>query len=224
MEIKKNPKKDLEISKGLFFQIGLVFALFVVFVAFEWKKYDKVADNNIDMSAVFIIEEEIEITRQEPEPEPPAPQNPDIEIVEDDVEITNEITIDAEDLGQAVKEVNIQRVEVDVIEVVEPEIFHVVEEQPLFPGGEAKMMEFLAKNTVYPEIAKQSGIQGVVYVNFVVEPDGSISNVKVLRGIGGGCDEEAIRVVRNFPRWKPGKQRGKPVRVYFNLPFRFQLN
>lgn len=223
MEIKKNPNKDLELSKGLYFQIGLVFALFVVFVAFEWKKYDKIADNNIDMTAVFIIEEEIEITRQEPEPEPPAPQNPDIEVVEDDVIIENEVKIETEDLGQAIKEVNIRRVEVETIEIVEPEIFHVVEEQPEFPGGEAKMMEFLARNTVYPEIAKQSGIQGIVYVQFVVEPDGSISNVKVLRGIGGGCDEEAIRVVRNFPRWKPGKQRGKPVRVFFNLPFRFQL-
>lgn len=222
MEIKKNPKKDLELSKNIFFQAGLVFALFVVFVAFEWKTYDKVAESDLDLAPVFVIEEEIEITRPE-EPEPPAPQVPEIVVVEDDEEITDEIEF-VEDLGQAIKEVVVQRVDVEVVEVVEPEIFRIVEEQPEFPGGESKMMEFLARNTVYPEIAKQSNIQGVVHVQFVVEPDGSISNVTVLRGIGGGCDEEAIRVVKSFPKWKPGRQRGKPVRVYFNLPFRFVLN
>lgn len=222
MEIKKNPKKDLELSKNIFFQAGLVFALFVVFVAFEWKTYDKVAESDLDLAPFFVIEEEIEITRPE-EPEPPAPQVPEIVVVEDDEEITDEIEF-VEDLGQAIKEVVVQRVDVEVVEVVEPEIFRIVEEQPEFPGGESKMMEFLARNTVYPEIAKQSNIQGVVHVQFVVEPDGSISNVTVLRGIGGGCDEEAIRVVKSFPKWKPGRQRGKPVRVYFNLPFRFVLN
>jgi protein TonB len=94
---------------------------------------------------------------------------------------------------------------------------------PEFPGGQAKMMEFIAQNIKYPAMARESGIQGRVFVNFVVEPDGSVSNVKVLRGIGGGCDEEAVRVVKSMPNWTPGRQRGKAVRVSFNLPVRFTL-
>jgi len=94
---------------------------------------------------------------------------------------------------------------------------------PEFPGGMAALMKYLAENIKYPSLAKESGIQGRVFINFVVEPDGAISNVKVLRGIGGGCDEEAVRVVERMPKWSPGKQRGKPVRVSYNLPVKFTL-
>jgi len=111
--------------------------------------------------------------------------------------------------------------EEEVIE--EAEIFTVVESMPEFPGGPAKMMEYIAKNIKYPAMARESGIQGRVFVNFVVEPNGSVSNVKILRGIGGGCDEEAVRVVEAMPKWTPGRQRGKAVRVSFNLPVRFTL-
>ena len=107
--------------------------------------------------------------------------------------------------------------------VVEEEIFQIVEEMPQFPGGDAKMMDYVAKNLKYPQIARETGIQGRVFVGFVIEPDGSISNVKLLRGIGGGCDEEAIRIVKSFPKWKPGKQRGKAVRVSYQLPVFFKL-
>jgi len=103
------------------------------------------------------------------------------------------------------------------------EIFTVVEENPTFPGGEAELYKFLGESIKYPEEAKELGIQGRVFVNFVVETDGSVSNTRVLRGIGGGCDEEAIRVIQNMPRWTPGKQRGIPVRVSFNLPIKFTL-
>jgi protein TonB len=106
----------------------------------------------------------------------------------------------------------------------EAEIFTVVEENPQFPGGDAELYKFLHESIKYPEEAKELGIQGRVFVNFVVETDGSVSNVKVLRGIGGGCDEEAIRVVKSMPRWTPGKQRGIPVRVSYNLPIKFTLN
>jgi protein TonB len=105
----------------------------------------------------------------------------------------------------------------------EREIFTVVEEQPQYPGGEETRIKFLQDNIKYPEEAKELGIQGKVFVTFVVETDGSITDVKVLRGIGGGCDEEAIRVVKSMPRWIPGKQRGVPVRVQFNLPIKFTL-
>ncbi|MBR5082689.1 MAG: TonB family protein [Bacteroidales bacterium] len=107
--------------------------------------------------------------------------------------------------------------------VVEEEIFQIVEEMPSFPGGESKMMEYIGKNIKYPQIARETGIQGRVFVSFVVEPDGSISNVKVLRGIGSGCDEEAVRVVKSMPKWKPGKQRGKAVRVSYQTAIYFRL-
>lgn len=106
---------------------------------------------------------------------------------------------------------------------VEREIFTVVEEQPSYPGGEESRIRFLQENIKYPEEAKELGIQGKVFVTFVVEVDGSITDVRVLRGIGGGCDEEAMRVVRAMPKWVPGKQRGVPVRVQFNLPIKFTL-
>ena len=114
-------------------------------------------------------------------------------------------------------------VEVEEEEVQEQEIFQIVEEMPSFPGGEAKLMEYVAKNIKYPQIARETGIQGRVFVGFVVEPDGSISNVKLLRGIGGGCDEEAMRVIKSLPKWKPGKQRGKAVRVSYQIPVFFKL-
>ncbi|MDD2322952.1 MAG: energy transducer TonB, partial [Bacteroidales bacterium] len=114
-------------------------------------------------------------------------------------------------------------IEVEEEEVVEEEIFLVVENQPEFPGGEAARLKYLSENIEYPQMAKESGIQGIVFVTFVVEPNGSISNVAILRGIGGGCDEEAVRVVQNMPSWKPGKQRGRPVRVRFNMPIKFTL-
>jgi periplasmic protein TonB len=223
MEIKKHPSKDLEIKKSLFFQIGLVVALFVILVAFEWKQYDEKDDTIFDLGEIILVEEEIEITRQEqPEP-PPPPQAPDIEIVEDDVEVEDDLTFDDFEDNKPIEEIYVSRVEVQEEVVVEQEIFTIVEEQPSFPGGEAALMEYLGKNITYPPMARESGIQGTVFVTFVVEPDGNVTNVRTLRGIGGGCDEEAIRVVRNMPRWVPGKQRGKPVRVQFNLPIRFVL-
>ncbi len=107
--------------------------------------------------------------------------------------------------------------------LAEDEVFTLVETMPQFPGGFEAMMEFVARNIQYPEEARRKGIQGRVFSNFVIEADGSVSNISVLRGIGGGCDEEAIRVIESMPKWTPGVQRGKPVRVAFNLPIRFAL-
>ena len=108
-------------------------------------------------------------------------------------------------------------------EVAEAEIFMVVEDAPSFPGGDEARIRFLQQNIKYPQMARESSIQGTVYVTFVVERDGSVTDVRVLRGIGGGCDEEAIRVIKAMPKWNPGKQRGKPVRVQFNMPIKFTL-
>lgn len=103
------------------------------------------------------------------------------------------------------------------------EPFTIVEEMPSFPGGQEELMKYIGKEMKYPEEAVENGIEGTVFIAFVVEPDGMITDVKSLRGLGGGLTEEAIRVVKGMPKWIPGKQRGKAVRVQYNLPIRFKL-
>ena len=225
MEEKKSPKANLENKKLMFIQIGMIISLLIAWLAFEHKSYDKrEIDPSLLNREVTIDEEMVEITKQDeqkPQPMEVPKQTTQLEIVQDDVEV-EDIEINA-DVQQ--DEVIEEYVAPEVVEeeVVEQEIFKIVEEMPAFPGGEAKLMEYVAKNVKYPQIARETGVQGRVYVNFVVEPDGSVSNVSVLRGIGGGCDEEAIRVVKSMPKWKPGKQRGKAVRVSYMLPVNFKL-
>jgi len=225
MEEKKSPKANLENKKLMFMQIGMVISLFIAWLAFNHKSYDKrEIDPSLLRQTEVLDEEMVEITKQEePKPQPVEmpKQTTQLEIVEDDVEV-EDIEINAEvEQNEVIEEYVAPEVVED--EVVEQEIFKIVEEMPSFPGGEAKLMEFVAKNVKYPQIARETGIPGRVFVNFVVEPDGSVSNVSVLRGIGGGCDEEAMRVVKTMPKWKPGKQRGKPVRVQYMLPVNFKL-
>jgi len=224
MEAKKTSKADLENKKSIFFQIGLILALVVVLVAFEYKSYDKITIDLQARVADDFAEEIIPITEQKVKPPPPPPpkQVTQIKIVEDDVEVEDDLDIDVEADDETVVEEYIPPSDDDE-EVVEAEIFTVVESMPSFPGGMGELMKFLGQNINYPTLAKESGIQGRVFINFVVEPNGSISNVKVLRGIGGGCDEEAVRVVKSMPKWSPGKQRGKPVRVSYNFPVKFTL-
>ena len=226
MEIKKSPKADLESKKSTFILIGLVVSLFVVWRVFEYKSYDKQSVDEFQRTVEVIEEEMVEITKQEqPKPQPPAPkpQVTQIEIVDNEEEIEDEIEIDAEVSQDEVIEEYFAPAEIEEEEIVEAEIFKVVEVMPEFPGGAAKMMEYIQKNMKYPMMARESDIQGRVFVNFVVEPDGSISNVTVMRGIGGGCDEEALRVVQSMPNWKPGKQRGSAVRCSFTVPIIFKL-
>jgi protein TonB len=225
MEEKKSPKANLENKKLMFTQIGLIISLAIAWLAFEHKSYDKrEIDPSLLRTAEVVEEELVEITKQEeqkPQPVEVPKQTTQLEIVQDDVEV-EDIEINAEvDQTEVIEEYVAPEIEEE--EVVEQEIFQIVEEMPSFPGGDQKMLEYIAKNIKYPQIARESGIQGRVFISFVVEPDGSVSNVKVLRGIGGGCDEEAMRVVKSMPKWKPGKQRGKPVRVSYNLPVNFRL-
>ena len=226
MEIKKSPKADLESKKSTFILIGLVVSLFVIWRVFEYKSYDKQSLDEFQRTVEVIEEEMVEITKQEqPKPQPPAPkpQVTQIEIVDNEEEIEDEIEIDAEVSQDEVIEEYFAPAEIEEEEIVEAEIFKVVEVLPEFPGGAAKMMEYIQKNMKYPMMARESDIQGRVFVNFVVEPDGSISNVAVIRGIGGGCDEEAVRVVESMPKWNPGKQRGTAVRCAFTVPIIFKL-
>ena len=225
MEEKKSPKANLENKKLMFIQIGMIISLLVAWLAFEHKSYDKrEIDPSLLNREVVIDEEMVEITKQEeqkPQPVEVPKQTTQLEIVQDDVEV-EDIEINADvDQNEVIEEY--VPVEVEEEEVQEQEIFQIVEEMPAYPGGDQKLMEYVAKNIKYPQIARETGIQGRVFVGFVVEPDGSVSNVKVLRGIGGGCDEEAMRVVKSLPKWKPGKQRGKAVRVSYMLPVNFKL-
>ena len=225
MEEKKSPKANLENKKLMFTQIGMIIALLVTWLAFEHKSYDKREIDPSLLRQTEVVEEEmVEITKQEePKPQPVEvpKQTTQLEIVQDDVE-TEDININA-DVQQ--DEVIEEYVAPEVVEeeVVEQEIFQIVEEMPAYPGGERALLEYVAKNIKYPQIARETGIQGRVFVGFVVEPDGSVSNVKILRGIGGGCDEEALRVIKSLPKWKPGKQRGKAVRVSYQIPVVFKL-
>lgn len=225
MEEKKSPKANLENKKVMFTQIGLIIALLIAWLAFEHKSYDKrELDESLLNREVVLDEEMVEITKQEeqkPQPVEQPQQTTQLEIVDDNVE-TEDININAEvEQNEVIEEYVAPEVVED--EVVEQEIFQIVEEMPAFPGGEAKLMEYVGKNIKYPQIARETGIQGRVFIGFVVEPDGSVSNVKLLRGIGGGCDEEAMRVVKSMPKWKPGKQRGKAVRVSYQIPVFFKL-
>lgn len=226
MDTKKTPRADLESKKAIFTEIGLVLTLALVLLAFNYKSYEGGPSKGIQAKVDDTPEEIIPITKQEvkPPPQAPPPQVTIINIVNDDVDVENDIDIDVE----ADQETVIQDY-VPVVdnrkeeEVVEMEIFTVVESMPGYPGGDAARMQFLQENIKYPQMARESGIQGTVYVTFVVETDGRVTDVRVLRGIGGGCDEEAIRVIQLMPRWVPGKQRGKPVRVQFNMPIKFTL-
>ena len=223
MEEKKSPKANLENKKLTFILIGLIVSLAVAWAVFEIKSYDKRELVDIGRTAEVVEEEMVEITKQEQKPQPVEvpKQTTQIQVVEDDVEV-DDVEINAEvDQNEQLEEY--VPVEIEEDDVVEQEIFTIVEEMPEFPGGMNKLAEYLAKNIKYPQMARESGIQGRVFVNFVVEPDGSVSNVTVMRSLGGGCDEEAMRVVKSMPKWKPGKQRGKAVRVSYILPVNFKL-
>jgi protein TonB len=224
MDRRKTPKTELESKRTIFLQLGLIFTLALVLLAFEWKSYDRVVYDLGEREDVDVMEEVILNTKQEVKPPPPKPppQTTILNIVEDDIEVDLDIEIDAE-ADELTEIEEYIPVEMDEEESGEAEIFTVVEESPGFPGGDVARIRYLQENIRYPQMARESGIQGTVYVTFVVEKDGRVTDVRILRGIGGGCDEEAIRVINAMPRWNPGKQRGKPVRVQFNMPIKFTL-
>ncbi len=229
MNVKKSERADLENKRAIFLEFGLIITLVIVLMAFNWKSHEKLITQLPEQVMVDIPEEMIPITEQKPA-EPPKLEIPKvvtvINIVEDNVEVDDEIVIDAEanqmtEIPDYIPADLPKREEEESVK--EEEIFLVVEAMPEFPGGEAALYDYLAANLKYPEMAKETGITGKVFVTFVVEKDGSITDVKILRGIGGGCDEEAIRVVKGMPKWTPGHQRSIPVRVQFNLPIKFTL-
>lgn len=220
MEPKKNENADLERQRGTYFLIGLVCSLlFVLGIFWIGTSEGEVAN----LGVLFEDVEQIEIPQTEQKVKPPPPPPPpvlkvveDTEILDEEEDIIEETEVDE---NTAIDIPDVEPVE----EVEEDQVFMVVEDMPAFPGGEQKMFEFIAQNTVYPQLARESGVTGIVHVYFVVGKDGRVGDVRVLRGIGGGCDEEAVRVVKSMPKWSPGKQRGKPVKVQYTIPIRFFL-
>ena len=225
MQLKKSPQASLEDKRLTYVLLGLVFVLSVCYVALEWTEKEVTKYDVVDMDFQFEEEIEIQQTTQETPPPPPPPVVQEVEVlnvVEDDVE-TQEIEINTEDDKDV--EVVIQA-PVEVVEEEEEEevVFVVVEDMPEFPGGQQALFKYLSDNVKYPVIAQENGIQGRVICQFVVNKDGNIVDVEVVRSGGDpSLDKEALRVVKSMPKWIPGKQRGKPVRVKYTVPVNFRL-
>lgn len=225
MQIKKSIQASLEDKKFTYLLMGFVFVLSVCFVALEWTEKEVTKYEVQDMD--FLIEDEIEIqqTSQDVTPPPPPPPVQEVEVlnvVEDEkvverVEINTEETKEEVIIAPPVEEVKEEEEEEQVI-------FVVVETMPEFPGGQAALFKYLSENVKYPVIAQENGIQGRVICQFVVNKDGSIVDVEVVRSGGdASLDKEAVRVIKSMPKWNPGKQRGKAVRVKYTVPVNFKL-
>ena len=213
MEIKKSPKADLQNKKSTWLLVGYVFALATMFVAFEWSKRDVKIDMSQAVSDLFFEEEIIPITEQPEQVTPPPPEAPavmeNLTIVDNEADVEETAIVSTEETGQAV-EIKYVAPTVEEEEPEETEIFEVVE-------------KILSKNIKYPPIAQENGTQGRVIVQFVVNKDGSIVDAKVIRSVDPYLDKEALRVINAMPKWNPGEQRGKPVRVKYTVPVTFRL-
>ena len=229
MEVKKSAKASLENKRLLFTEIGMVISLLVVWGAFEYTSKEKKTSLLDEQTAVVIEDEMVPITQETPPPPEAAPKIPvlsdQIEILEDDIKLEDDTFMNLEDDANMGVEI-MDYVEEVQEEVVEEEAipFQLVEEKPSFNGGDAnEFSKWVNSRLVYPEIAKENGVQGRVTLQFTVNADGSVSNVKVLRGVDSSLDKEAVRVVSSSPKWKPGKQRDRAVKVTYTFPVIFQL-
>ena len=224
MEIKKTKRASLEKHKSVFTLFGMILTLSIVWFTFEYKTYDRLENEYIGISTLNVEEDLIMQTKriERPPPPPPIQQTTILEIVNNKTKVKDIIDIDVE--TNVTDIIALQVVEQIPEETgIEEKIFVFVEEQPEYPGGDQARLQYLSKAIVYPEMAVETKTQGTVYVCFVVEKDGKISNVVVRRGIGGGCDAAAINAIKRMPPWKAGKQRGRAVRVQFNMPVKFIL-
>lgn len=224
MQVKKSEKASLENDKIIYVLMGLVFVLSLCYVALEWTEREVTKYEVTDTEFLFEEEVEIQQTSQETPPPPPPPAVQEVEVlnvVEDNVE-TESIEVNTEETEQEV--VIAAPIEAPVEEEEEEVVFVVVESMPEFPGGQQALFKYLSENVKYPVIAQENGIQGRVICQFVVNRDGSIVDVEVVRSGGdASLDKEAVRVIKSMPKWKPGKQRGKAVRVKYTVPVNFKL-
>ena len=229
MEIKKSEKANLENKKLLFLELGLIISLGITWFAFEWTSKETVVSVLEDTTEVLIEEEIIPITQETPPPPPAQVKIPvlsdQIDIVDDEIEVNDDLFMNLEDDANMGVEI-MEYVEVTEDEVVEEVAipFQLVEEKPSFQGGVANQFsKWVNSRLEYPEIAKENGVQGRVTLQFTVEKDGSVTKVKVLRGVDPSLDKEAVRVVSMSPKWSPGKQRDRAVPVTYTFPVIFQL-
>ena len=228
MESRKTKRANVDRQTGLFgnfFLIGFVVSVGLVIIVLQWRSYERSQKKKISDIKVSEESQIAEVTKQKKKkkkPKPPAGQ-PEIEVVEDDVEVED-------DQPEVQSADMVEDMSVDLPsgggEETEEEskIFVAVEKQPEFPGGKSELFRYLRNEIEYPRSARQAGIEGTVIVNFVVNKDGSITDAKVGRGVTDKLNQEALRVVKQMPDWNPGKQRGKPVRVRYRVPIRFSLN
>ena len=228
MELKKSKSADLEQRKGMFLVVGLVVALAVTLVAFEWTQGEsKDADESV-VSEIQFEDEMMQITRREepkPEPKPEQPKVAEVlDIVDDDVEIEDDFDFDMEATEDTEYDFT-SMVGQDDEEIDEEEVFYIVEDMPTFNGGDpaVEFRKYIAQNLQYPEIAAENGVSGRVIVQFAVDRTGKVVDAVVVRSVDSALDKEAIRVVMSSPKWTPGKQRGKAVKVLFTFPINFVL-
>ncbi|HCS88275.1 MAG TPA: energy transducer TonB [Bacteroidales bacterium] len=226
MQTKKSQKASLENKKFTYLLMGFVLVLSICYVAFEWTEKDVTKYEVVNDDILFEDEIEIQQTTQEttppPPPPPPVQEVEALTIVENDVE-TQHIEIQTEDKAEDVV-VIAPPVEAPEEEEEVETVFVIVEKMPEFPGGNERLFKYLSENLKYPVIAQENGIQGRAICQFVVNRDGSIVDVEVVRSAGdASLDKEAVRVIKSMPKWTPGKQRGKAVRVKYTLPVSFKL-
>ncbi len=227
MEPKKSEKANLENKKSMFIQVGLIVALLVCLGAMEWTSGQKKDSAFAGMTEEAIEEEQIPVTEETPPEEMPPPEvtvTDLFEIVEDDVVIDNELKFEDDETSEdKVVEIYAPVLQAEE-EEVEEEIFVIVEDMPKFKGGDInKFREWVQKRVRYPELAAENGIQGRVFITFVVETNGNVSNVTISRSVDQLLDEAAKEAVMASPKWEPGMQRGRPVRVRYSIPIIFQL-
>ena len=236
MELKKSHKANLEKWRGMFLEIGLLAALSVSLLAFEWKvaPQEEVADEGPAQVALMEMEDIVPITRAEEAP-PPPPEPPKVtdilDIVADDVVVDTHLEINMEadfstEIIPVVYEASSGGSTVVIEEEEEVVIFAIVEDKPTFNGRDVDeaFREWVSSKTVYPPVAQENGITGKVFVEFTIDKDGSVTDIKVIRGVDPLLDAEAARVIKMSPKFSPGMQRGKPVKVKYTFPFNFQLN
>ncbi len=227
LEIKKYPKADLGQYRGLIFGFSLVLTMGIIVTAFEWKSYDKVIADLQDRSVnSFEILAEVPPT-DIPPPPPAVVTQPSIVEVPDEEEIIEEmkIKIDIEmNQDTRIEQIAIQPA-MAAIEKEDTETIFTVVENPAEPeGGVQAFYKYVSENIHYPAQANRMGIEGKVFVEFVINKDGTLTDFVIVKGIGAGCDEEAVEVLKRAPKWKPGKQRGVPVRQRMVLPIIFKLS
>ncbi len=224
---KKSQKGDLEAKRKTFILVGLAIVLAVIYAGFElFATQDRDTFVYEFEEEAIIIEDNVIATDQPPPPPPePAPQQQQdvvLKIVSDEVKVSTNITFLVE--FDESDDISYDKIEIIDEPVEEAPIVRFAEQMPEFVGGIEALYEFLQKNLEYPQAARENNVQGTVLIEFVVERDGSVSNVKVAASLFPACDQEAVRVVQKLPKWKPGMQMQKPVRVYYNLPIKFTFN